>query len=48
MTLEHIENLIYAEYQRWHRERPDVKPLEAGLLGQLWREFDRLIILEGD
>ena len=47
MTLEHVENMIYAEYMRWHTDRPDIKPREAGYLGQLWREFDRLIELEG-
>lgn len=41
--VEWLEREIYNVYQKFHRERPQVKPKEAGYLGQLWTEYDALV-----
>lgn len=43
MDLKWIEQEIYNVYQQFHRDRPHVKPKEAGYLGQLWNEFDHAV-----
>lgn len=48
MNITEVESAIYNIYQQAHRDRPGsrLNP-EIGPLGELWAEFDRLILTEG-
>lgn len=48
MSIEEVENDIYAHY-RWFAEKaPGVVVREEGRLAQLWAAFDRLVKFEED
>ena len=40
--LNRLHEQIAGIYQWWHREAPDVRPREEGLLATLWAEVDEL------
>lgn len=41
--VESVEREIESIYRWWAVSAPGVTPVEAGRLGDLWREFDRLV-----
>ena len=43
VQLKAVEKSIYDTYQRFHKQDPTLRPVEAGHLGMLWSVFDECV-----